>query len=190
MKKNFFYIALCCVLLFVSIYLEDKGYRGCLAAAGIVILLLCSVLKSIRPQLRIVGALCFVLGALIFFVGIHGKQAGDRVELLSPLYFHSLGFYDKVDTVSLAGAYDVWYSQYSPRFSKFYILHRGDNDELWNKYRLIISVRGELKVVKKDLGHGKLDVIISEGKLYDLYGNEIRDGYHAHTVDKTPPDIL
>ena len=188
--KKILCIAVCCALVFLSVYMEDKGYRGSLAAAGIVVLL-CSLLKTARVQLRIVGALSFVLGALIlFFVGVHGKQTGDRVELLSPLYFHSLGCYENVDTVELAGAYDVWYSLYSPRYSRFYILHCGDNDELWNKFRCIISVQGELKVEKKDLGHGELDVIRSEGKLYDLYGDEIQDGYHARTVDKTPPDIL
>lgn len=36
--KKILCIAVCCALVLLSIYLEDKGYRGSFAAAGIVVL--------------------------------------------------------------------------------------------------------------------------------------------------------
>ena len=156
-------------------------------------MLLASIPSSnMRIQLRIAGAFCFVFGLLLlFFVGIHLKEDGNRVEIQSPLYIHSHGYYDRVKIIKLAGAYTVLYNIYEPNFREYYILQRQDTFELWNKYRRVLSDRGNLKVINMDFGHGPLNVIQrSDGRVFDLYGDEVRDGYHARTIDRTPPDIL
>lgn len=190
MKKLLFSSALgCSVLSFI--YLEDS-YRGSLAAGGLVMLLLSMFFKTSRIQLRIAGAITLIFGVVVVIsVGVHTKIQTGRVELVSPLYIHSYGYFDKVDTFQLAGAYTVFYNIYEPAFKEYYIFQRHDTFELWNRYRRVLSHRGDLKVMKQDFDHGPLNVIkTSDGRVFDLYGNEIREGYHAHTIDRTPPDDI
>ena len=185
------------ILVSLVLYVEDY-HRGMLFLIGVIALLtakLISYLTDVKQKCLVrFGTIASISGFFLALgVGVHVRQFGDTIEIVSPFYTHSLAKGERIDTVSLASSYEVYYFSYEPYREDFYVLHNKDSCELWNKYRRILSAK-EFSFVDKDWWHGNLQVVKIKGddgiSFYDLYGRNINeDDYRPHLIDRTPPDI-
>lgn len=199
--KTIFKTALYIVGLSVLIYIEDH-HRGVMMIIAIIVYFAAMWLVylsdgyygHLKHVVRFAVA-AFICGfVLSLFVGVHVRKNADSVEIVSPFYTHSLGIFDSIDTLSLFTSYEVYYNSYTPYRQELYLVHHHDSCDVWNKYRRLLTSKGNITFKKKDLGHGQLDVAkCSDGKesyLYDLYfGKRIGEDYRPHLIDRTPPDI-
>lgn len=190
--KGLIYLA-----VFAGLVYGEDYHRGMMFLVGIIALLTAKLISYFidRKQKHLIrlGTIASISGFFLAAVGVHVTKVGEGVEIMSPFYTHSLAKGDRIDTISLASAYEVYYFSYKPYKEEFYLLRQDGIYELWNKYRPILSGK-ELSFVDMDLGHGNLHVVKirndSGTTLYDLYGRNINeDDYRPHLIDRTPPDV-
>lgn len=199
--NTIFKTALYIVSLSGLIYLEDY-HRGimmiiavCVTLAAMLLIYLSDGYGGHLKHVVKFGIFAYICGFILFIgVGVHVRKNADSVEIVSPFYSHSLGIFDNIDTISPAIAYEVYYNSYTPYRQELYLVYHQDSCDVWNKYRRLLTNKGDITFEKRDFGHGLLDVAkCSDGEktyLYDLYsGRIIGEDFRPHLIDRTPPDI-
>lgn len=181
-------------ILLGQVYCEDY-HRGSMFIVGVLLILIAKFVACWKNHLIILAITSISVCFWAIGMGVHVRKDSNTIEIMSPFYTHSLAKGERIDTVRLASAYEVYYFNYKPYREDFYVLHTNIGScELWNNYRRILTAK-ELTFVDKDLGHGNLQVVKIKNNgggitLYDLYGRDINEkGYRPHLVDMTPPDI-
>ncbi len=183
-------LALTIIAVTLWVYCEEYVCRGTGLFLGFAVILIGFVMEGVSNRwhsfLVLLG--CFLSFAFYFGipVGLHRIEKTDGVKIRSAFYTHIVDSGKRMEEKKLRSHYIKYHSQYYVENDTYYFLYNGKSCSMYNTHIKVLELPDNFSIVHKDFGHGMLDIIVANGKQYDMYGTTVTDGFKPYISDYTP----
>lgn len=150
------------------------------------------ILTAAETRLKILGLFLFYYMIITLYLGfgcIQIKESNNGVEIYSPLG-RKIDQAERLDTVYLRNELYDEYGDISTRRKKYYFFHSKDTVKIYNRLRMVISLKGKFSIIQQQQSRDvDIDLIKdADGIVYSLDGDIVGEDWKPRRIAIIPLD--